>query len=96
MRIKSIRIGTGLDIQVRTRLMSNSEWYVRYACAARRRARCECTFQAGEIVAVKLALTRPVWMYPNSNSHVRANLITASQMKASWWATSAPTDFQTA
>ena len=48
---------TGLDIQIRTRLLSNSEWYIRYACAARRRARSECTFEAGEIVAVKLALS---------------------------------------
>ena len=59
---------TGLDIQIRTRLLSNSEWYIRYACAARRRARCECPFEAGEIVAVNLALTRPVWIYPEGLS----------------------------
>ena len=42
---------TSLDIQIRTLLLSNCEWYIRYACAARRRARCECTTEAGEIVA---------------------------------------------
>ena len=36
--------------------MNNSEWYVRYACAARRHAQCECAFEDCEIVAVKLAL----------------------------------------
>ena len=46
---------TGLDIQIMTRLLSNSERYIRYACAARQRTRCECIFEAGEIVAVLLA-----------------------------------------
>ena len=33
-------------------MIAGCEMYVRYACAAHRRAQCECTFEAGEIVAV--------------------------------------------
>ena len=42
----------------------NGEWYVRFACAARRRAQCECTFEVCEIVADKFDVTRSVRIDP--------------------------------